>query len=155
MGAIFNNGFKREVPGVVIGGTNQEYGGSGFLSILLHAIRAHESDLQLSRQREHVDGKHTLQFGAQLIFAQRNETNGAVGAASGDVQGLLTFSNINGGYDSTGNAFANFLRSPGTKLADSTMRFKATPRTARNTSITIATASRSRTCRTTGRSAPA
>ena len=51
-------------------------------------------------------GKHTLQFGAQYVLAQRNQTNNAIGAASGDLQGLLTFSNL---AHSTGNAFADFL----------------------------------------------
>ena len=51
-------------------------------------------------------GKHTLQFGAQYVYSQRNQTNNAIGAASGDTQGLLTFSNL---AHSTGNAFADFL----------------------------------------------
>ena len=53
-----------------------------------------------------VDGQHTLQFGAQYVFSQRNQTNNAIGAASGELQGLLTFSNL---AHSTGNAFADFL----------------------------------------------
>jgi hypothetical protein len=44
-----------------------------------------------------------------VIFADRNQTNEAGTAVSGDVQGLLTFSNVNGGGQNTGNAFANFL----------------------------------------------
>ena len=40
------------------------------------------------------------------MYSQRNQTNNAIGAASGDVQGLLTFSNL---AHSTGNAFADFL----------------------------------------------
>jgi hypothetical protein len=51
-------------------------------------------------------GKHTLQFGDQFILSQRNQTNNAIGAATGDQQGLLTFSNL---VQSTGNAFADFL----------------------------------------------
>ena len=51
-------------------------------------------------------GKHTLQFGAQYVYSQRNQTNNAIGAASGDLQGLLTYSNLT---NSTGNAFADFL----------------------------------------------
>src|SRR5260370_35782843 len=51
-------------------------------------------------------GKHTLQFGAQYVYSQRNQTNNAIGGASGDTQGLLTFSNL---AHSTGNAFADFL----------------------------------------------
>jgi hypothetical protein len=46
------------------------------------------------------------QFGAQYVYSQRNQTNNAIGAASGDLQGLLTFSNLT---HSTGNAFADFL----------------------------------------------
>src|ERR1700675_5108328 len=51
-------------------------------------------------------GKHTLQFGAQYVYSQRNQSNNAIGAASGDLQGLLTFNNL---AHSTGNAFADFL----------------------------------------------
>ena len=51
-------------------------------------------------------GKHTLTMGAQYVLSQRNQTNNAIGAASGDLQGLLTFSNL---ANSTGNAFADFL----------------------------------------------
>src|SRR5262249_12724688 len=51
-------------------------------------------------------GKHTLQFGAQYVYSQRNQDNNAIGAASGDLQGLFTFSNL---VHSTGNAFADFL----------------------------------------------
>jgi hypothetical protein len=57
--------------------------------------------------------KHTFHFGVQYVLAQKNETNGALGAASGDVQGLLAFSNVNGGALNTGNAFANFLFNDG------------------------------------------
>ena len=53
-----------------------------------------------------VIGKHTLQFGAQYVYSQRNQNNNAIGAVSGDEQGLLTFSNL---AHSTGNAFADFL----------------------------------------------
>jgi len=51
-------------------------------------------------------GKHTLQFGAQYVYSQRNQDNNAIGAASGDTQGLLTYNNL---AHSTGNAFADFL----------------------------------------------
>jgi hypothetical protein len=51
-------------------------------------------------------GKHTLTFGAQYVYSQRNQENNAIGAASGDTQGLLTFANQN---RTTGNAFADFL----------------------------------------------
>ena len=111
MGAIFNNGFGGKTPGIVFGGTNQEYGGSGFTIDPSYMPFEHTNPTYSVRDNLSKSiGKHTIQGGVQLIFAQRNETNGAAGAASGDVQGLLTFSNINGGTENTGNAFANFLR---------------------------------------------
>jgi hypothetical protein len=111
MGAIFNNGFGGKAPGIVFGGTNQEYGGSGFTIDPSYMPFEHTNPTYSLRDNFSMSiGKHTLQAGVQLILAQRNETNGAAGAASGDVQGLLTFSNINGGTENTGNAFANFLR---------------------------------------------
>jgi hypothetical protein len=110
MGALFNNGFGGKVPGIVIGGNNQVYGGSGFAIDSSYMPWEHTNPIYSLRDDvSKVVGKHTLQFGVQAVYAQRNETNGAVGAATGDVQGLLTFSNINGGAGNTGNAFANFL----------------------------------------------
>ena len=55
-------------------------------------------------------GKHTLQFGGQYILYRRNETNAAVGTATGDLQGLLTFSDL---VQSPGNAFADLLYANG------------------------------------------
>ena len=49
---------------------------------------------------------HNFQFGAQWVVFQRNQTNGPIGASTGDTQGLLTFSNLKNG---TGNSFADFL----------------------------------------------
>jgi hypothetical protein len=48
-----------------------------------------------------VVGKHTLQFGAYLVFAQKNEMN------SPNLQGILTFDSTK--PFSTGNAFADLL----------------------------------------------
>lgn len=111
MGAIFDNGFGGKAPGLSFGGTNQEYGGSGFTVDPSYMPFVHTDPTYSFRDNISKSiGKHTVQIGAQFIIAQRNETNGAAGAASGDVQGLLTFSNINAGSANTGNAFANFLR---------------------------------------------
>jgi hypothetical protein len=55
-----------------------------------------------------VVGKHTLQMGIQFIHAGRTESSAANGANTGDVQGLLTFTNA-GNASTTGNAFADFL----------------------------------------------
>ena len=49
-----------------------------------------------------VVAKHTLQFGAYLVFAQKNEQN------SPNLQGILTFDSGNSAV-STGNAFADLL----------------------------------------------
>ena len=48
------------------------------------------------------------EFGSQFIFYQRNQTNSPIGAATGDVQGILTFTNV-ANFNTTGNAFADFL----------------------------------------------
>jgi len=53
---------------------------------------------------EKILGPHSLKFGVQYISFHRSQTNGPIGAATGDVQGLMTFDG-----HSTGNAFADFL----------------------------------------------
>jgi hypothetical protein len=57
-------------------------------------------------------GKHLLQFGVEASYYQENELSAVSGANSGDLQGLLTFSNQQSLYTS-GNAFADFLAGPG------------------------------------------
>jgi predicted short-subunit dehydrogenase-like oxidoreductase (DUF2520 family) len=111
MGALFNNGFGGKAPGLIIGGNNEEYGGNGFAVDPSYMPWEHTNPIFSYRDDVTVIiGKHTLQFGGQLVFADKNETNDAVGAVTGDIQGLLRFSNINSsGVLSTGNAFANFL----------------------------------------------
>ncbi len=110
MGAIFANGFGGKTPGIVIGGTNAAYGGNGFAIDPAYMPWEHTNPTYSVRDDLSKSvGKHIFHFGVQAIFYQRNQTNGAIGAATGDVQGLLTFSNINGGAANTGNAFANLL----------------------------------------------
>ncbi|HWW16008.1 MAG TPA: carboxypeptidase regulatory-like domain-containing protein [Candidatus Dormibacteraeota bacterium] len=111
MGYIFNNGAGGKTPGLVISGTNAAYGGTGFAVDPSYAPWDHTSPTyalgdNVSKQL----GKHTVQFGIQVLDAQRNETNGAIGAATGDLQGILTFSNQNN--VTNGNAFADFLAGP-------------------------------------------
>jgi hypothetical protein len=109
-GAIFNNGFGGKAPGIAIVGNNGAYGGAGFTADTAYMPWDHTDPVYSFRDDlTKTIGKHTVQAGAQAIFFQRNELNPAVGAATGDVQGLLTFSNVNGGAVNTGNAFANFL----------------------------------------------
>jgi len=107
IGYIFNNGFGDKMPGVAFLGTNAAYGGKGFAVDPSYMPWGHTNPTYAVRDDVgKAFGKHTLQFGAQYILSQRNQTNNAIGAASGDLQGLLTFSNL---ANSTGNAFADFL----------------------------------------------
>ena len=113
MGYLFNNGFGGKAPGIVIGGTNQAYGGFGFAVDPGYLPWEHSNPTyNLRDDVSKVVGKHTLQMGAQVVFAQRNELNQAVGANTGDLQGILGFSNVSS-FFSTGNAFADFLLGPG------------------------------------------
>jgi hypothetical protein len=107
MGHLFNNGFGGKLPGVAFLGTNAAYGGRGFAADPSYMPWSHTNPTYSVRDDVGKSvGRHTLQFGAQYVLAQRNQSNNAIGAASGDVQGLLTFSNL---AHSTGNAFADFL----------------------------------------------
>jgi hypothetical protein len=109
MGYLFNNGFGNKVPGIVIGGTNQAYGGNGF-AVDPGYLPWHHSNPTYNFRDDlsKVMGKHTIQTGIQVVIAQRNELNQAVGANTGDLQGILTFSNVSS-FNSTGNSFADFL----------------------------------------------
>ncbi|HET6178035.1 MAG TPA: TonB-dependent receptor [Candidatus Sulfotelmatobacter sp.] len=107
IGHIFNNGFGGKLPGVAFLGTNAAYGGRGFATDPAYMPWEHTNPTYSLRDDVgKVLGKHTLQFGTQFVYSQRNQSNNAIGAASGDLQGLLTFSNL---AHSTGNAFADFL----------------------------------------------
>jgi hypothetical protein len=98
-----------KLPGIAIAGSNAEYGGAGFNSDPGYMPWEHSNPTySFADNLTKSWGRHNLQFGVQWILFQRNQTNGPIGAASGDAQGLITFSNarVNG---STGNAFADFL----------------------------------------------
>lgn len=107
IGYLFNNGFGGKMPGVEILGTNAAYGGRGFAVDPSYMPWEHTNPTPSVRDDVGISrGHHTFQFGGQYVFSQRNQTNNAIGAASGDLQGLLKFSNLT---HSTGNAFADFL----------------------------------------------
>ena len=107
MGYIFNNGFGGKNPGVDFLGTNAAYGGRGFAVDPSYMPWGHTSPTYSMRDDLGKSiGRHTFQFGAQYVYYQRNQDNNTIGAASGDKQGLLKFSNL---AHSTGNAFADFL----------------------------------------------
>ena len=109
IGYIFNNGFGGKIPGIVIGGTNAAYGGQGFAVDPGYMPWHHSNPTYSPRDDATLAlGKHTLEFGVLFIIAQRNEVNPPVGANTGDLQGIATFTNINN-RNSTGNSFADFL----------------------------------------------
>ncbi|MGC9947936.1 MAG: carboxypeptidase regulatory-like domain-containing protein [Bryobacteraceae bacterium] len=110
IGYLFNNGFGGKMPGIVIGGTNQEYGGIGFAVDAGYMPWNHTNPIyNFADHLGKVVGKHNLQFGTQFILYQRDQTNSPIGAVTGDVQGILTFSNEANYSNTTGNAFADFL----------------------------------------------
>ncbi len=112
---IFNNGAGGKPPGLVIAGTNAAYGGFGFAVDPSYEPWQHTNPTYaLGDNLSLALGHHTLQFGVQLLDARRSETNGAIGAATGDLQGIITASNQNSQSAlTTGNAYANFLAGPG------------------------------------------
>jgi hypothetical protein len=108
LGYLFpTNGGK--IPGLVIGGSNGAYGGTGF-DIDSGYLPWHHSNPTYSPRDDASFAlrNHTINFGVLFIISQRNEVNPPVGATTGDVQGLATFSNVNS-FASTGNSFADFL----------------------------------------------
>ena len=109
IGYIFDNNKGGKIPGIEIGGTNAAYGGNGF-NVDTGYMPWHHSNPDYSPRDDATYAlyNHTLEFGVLAIFAQRNEVNPPVGANSGDVQGVATFSNqLNPA--SSGNSFADFL----------------------------------------------
>ena len=115
MGFFFNNGFGGKVPAISAAGNNASYGGSGiFVDTSYTPWKFSNPTYTIREDMSKVWSKHTLQFGALFIIAQRNQINPPVGSVTGDQQGIVGFSNINN-VDGTGNAFADlelgFLRS--------------------------------------------
>ncbi len=114
MGYIFNNGFGGNnppglLPGLVFQGNNGAYGGHGFAADTGYAPWSQSNPtFSLRDDASKTIGKHTLQFGFEGTFTQQNELSAVSGANSGDLQGLLTFSNQQS-IHTIGNAFADFL----------------------------------------------
>ena len=113
MGQIFANGYGGKLPGIVIGGTNLAYGGTGMTMDTSYMPWSHTLEkISFRDDLSKVFGKHTVQAGVQYIGADRTELSAANGANSGDVQGLLNFSNVSN-VNTTFNAFTDFLESNG------------------------------------------
>jgi hypothetical protein len=113
IGSIFNNGYNHNrMPGLVFQGTNGAYGGHGFSVDTGYAPWSQDNPTYSVRDDlAKTWGKHTIQAGFEATYAQQNELSAVTGANSGDLQGLLTFSNQQSRY-SSGNAFADFLAGP-------------------------------------------
>ena len=114
MGYIFANGFGgNKMPGLRFQGSNGAYGGHGFSADTGYAPWNQDNPTYTVRDDANKTvGKHNLQFGVEASYIQQNELSAVSGADSGDLQGLLTFSNQQSLYTS-GNAFADFLAGPG------------------------------------------
>ncbi|WP_252263940.1 TonB-dependent receptor [Paracidobacterium acidisoli] len=114
MGYIFDNGFGgNKMPGLEFQGTNGAYGGHGF-SVDTGYAPWHQDNptFTLRDDASRVFGDHYLQFGFAGSYVRQDELSAVSGADSGDLQGLLGFSNQQSLFTS-GNAFADFLAGPG------------------------------------------
>jgi hypothetical protein len=96
-------------PGLSIAGNNSEYGGLGFAVDPGYMPWEHSNPIySFADNLTKTIGRHNLSFGANWVIYQRNQTNGPIGASTGDTQGLITFSNIRT-TGTTGNSFADLL----------------------------------------------
>lgn len=107
---IFNAG-STKLPGISIAGNNAAYGGLGFNVDPAYIPWEHTNPTySFNDTFTQTVGRNNLQFGAQWIVSQRNQDNTPIGAATGDTQGIFTFSNVQANSSgTTGNAFADFL----------------------------------------------
>ena len=113
MGNIFSNGFNgSRLPGLQFQGTNGAYGGHGFSVDTGYAPWSQANPMySIRNDLSKTWGRHTIQVGFEATYVQQNELSAVTGANSGDLQGLLTFSNQQSRY-TAGNAFADFLAGP-------------------------------------------
>lgn len=110
MGYIFSNGYGgNKLPGIVFQGNNGAYGGHGFAADTGYAPwNQSNPTFTIRDDASKTIGRHTVQWGFWGAYTQQNALSGVTGANSGDLQGLLTFSNEQSIHTS-GNAFADFL----------------------------------------------
>lgn len=108
-GYLFDNQFGGKLSGVTLAPGNLAYGG-GF------SVDPGYAPWQLSNPTwsakddiSKVIRKHTVQMGLQAILGQRNEINSDNGPNTGDVQGVLSFSNFGNANFFTGNEYSNLL----------------------------------------------
>jgi hypothetical protein len=101
MGSLFNNGFGNKLPAIFLQ-TNAAYGTSFGQDTGYFPWKNANPTYTYRDNLTKVLGTHTFQFGAYLVFAQKNEAN------SPNVQGILTFDTSHASV-TTGNSFADLL----------------------------------------------
>jgi len=101
MGSIFNNGFGGKLPAINLSGNAAYGGGFGQDSGYFPWHNANPTYTYRDNMTK-IRGTHTMQFGAYIVFAQKNEAN------SPNVQGILTF-DTGDKIVTTGNSFADLL----------------------------------------------
>jgi len=101
MGFIFDNGFGGKLPAINLSGNAAYGGGFGQDSGYFPWHNANPTYTYRDNVTK-VLGTHALQFGAYVVFAQKNEAN------SPNVQGILNF-DTSDKLVTTGNAFADLL----------------------------------------------
>jgi hypothetical protein len=127
IGAFFDNGFGGKIPSLLFKGTNNAYGSHGFnIDTGYTPWQQAAPTYTLHDDVGKTFGRHTLQFGVLVTFAQQNELGAANGLNSGNIQGTLSFNTQGAGPSpikvgtciggpscsapaDTSNVFANFL----------------------------------------------
>jgi Carboxypeptidase regulatory-like domain/TonB-dependent Receptor Plug Domain len=102
IGHIFDNGFGNKLPAINFG-SNNAYGGSWGQDSGYFPWHNANPTYTYRDNVTKVVATHTLQFGAYIVFAQKNEAN------SPNVQGILNFSPGATAANTTGNAFTDLL----------------------------------------------
>ncbi|MBI3477730.1 MAG: carboxypeptidase regulatory-like domain-containing protein [Acidobacteria bacterium] len=106
-GYLFNNGFGGKLSGIQLTPGNLAYGGGFRVDPGYAPWQLTNPTYSVRDDLSKVIGRHNLQTGVQVILGQRNEINATNGPNTGDLQGVLTFSNFNS--VTVGNEFANAL----------------------------------------------
>jgi len=103
MGSIFpqSTPFGGLIPAITLT-SNAAYGGGFWTDTGYFPWNNANPTYTLRDNVTKIVGTHTFQFGAYVVFAQKNEMN------SPELQGILTFDSTNSAV-STGNAFADLL----------------------------------------------
>lgn len=113
LGYVFGNGFGGKIPGIVVTGASADFGGGNILLDTGYMPWEHTSPTyNVTDNLTKMLGKHTLQAGTQVIFLERNQNNSAVGSATGDIQGLITFQDLSS-VNLHNNSIFNILQAGG------------------------------------------